>query len=269
MRFVSRREWGAAYAQGSGAIPGPVLGVTCHWEGPHMGAFPHSACATKVRVIERFHAVTRGWSGVAYNALVCPHGYVFEGRGAGVRSAANGTSSIGGNDQWYAVCYLGGQGDPFTADGRTGMADAIGWLRTAGNAGPRVNGHRDHHATECPGDVIYRWVRSGIPPEREPVLEEPDMQLSDKVGKADDAPTVGQILHRLDRYMANSAQREKRVLASLRGAADEIAAAVAAELRGDLEAGGGITPEQLRRIVYAQASNAINNRLGSLNDEGK
>ena len=114
MKFVSRAQWGAQYAKGSGAIAGPVRGVTLHWEGPKMGAFSHDKCAGKVRTIERFHAVTRGWAGIAYNLLVCPHGYVFEGRGAGVRSAANGTSNIGGNDQWYAVCYLGGQGDGFT-----------------------------------------------------------------------------------------------------------------------------------------------------------
>lgn len=157
MKFVSRREWGARYAQGSGSIPGPIYGVTLHWEGPHMGDWPHSQCARKVKTIERFHAVTRGWSGIAYTAVVCPHGYVFEGRGVGVRSAANGTSNIGGNDHWYAVCYLGGEGDGLTAAGKQGYADAIAWLRNNG-AGHKVNGHRDHHPTECPGDQIYHWL---------------------------------------------------------------------------------------------------------------
>ena len=76
-----------------------------------------------------------------------------------MRSAANGTSSIGGNDQWYAVCYLSGQGDPFTAAGKAGIVDAVNWLREKGGAGSFVNGHRDHHPTECPGDVIYGWLR--------------------------------------------------------------------------------------------------------------
>lgn len=161
MKFVTRKEWGARYAQGSARIPGPVYGVTLHWEGPHMGDWHHGECAGKVRVIERFHAVTRGWAGIAYNLIVCPHGYVFEGRGAGIRSAANGTSGIGGNDHWYAVCYLGGQGDGFTPAGQHGMADAITYLRSKG-AGPKVNGHRDHHPTECPGDEIYAWTKHPI-----------------------------------------------------------------------------------------------------------
>lgn len=159
MQFVTRAEWGAQYPPAFTRIPGPVLGVTCHWEGPHMGTWPHSQCARKVRTIERFHKITRGWAGIAYTLLVCPHGYVFEGRGAGVRSAANGDSAIGGNDRWYAVCYLGGQGDSFTPDGKRGMDDAIAYLREHG-AGQVVNGHRDHHATECPGDLIYAWAHT-------------------------------------------------------------------------------------------------------------
>ena len=159
MPFISRASWGAKYAQGSGAIPGPVYGVTLHWEGPHMGTFGHKECAAKVQGIERFHAVTRQWSGIAYSLIVCPHGYVFEGRGAGVRSAANGTSSIGGNDHWYAVCYLSGQGDLLTDAGKAGLIDAVQYLRNAG-AGEKVNGHRDHHPTECPGDAIYQWLKT-------------------------------------------------------------------------------------------------------------
>lgn len=159
MKFVSRSEWGASYRRGSTSI-GSVYGVTAHWEGPRMGGFPHSQCARKVRSIERFHAVNRGWAGIAYSALVCPHGHVYEGRGLRVRTAANGTSDIGGNDHWYAVCYLGGVSDPFTDAAKDGFRDAVRWLRAQGGAGDRVNGHRDHHATQCPGDAIYAWVRS-------------------------------------------------------------------------------------------------------------
>ena len=100
----------------------------------------------------------RGWSDIAYNAIVCPHGRVFEGRGVGNMFAANGFESV--NDDWYAVCYLGGKGDPFTAEAKQGVIDAVLWLREKGDAGPKVNGHRDHKATACPGDVIYRWLET-------------------------------------------------------------------------------------------------------------
>lgn len=159
-RFVSRSAWGAT---ARGATPashpiGSTLGITAHWEGPGMGGFPHRLCARKVQTIQRFHKYTRGWADIAYNAVVCPHGYVFEGRGPNVKSAANGWEQV--NDDWYAVCYLGGTGDPFTDAGRDGFRQAFEWLATEGNAGPKRNGHRDHKATTCPGDAIYAWVHS-------------------------------------------------------------------------------------------------------------
>lgn len=268
MSFVSRAEWGAAPPRGSTTIPGPVLGVTCHWEGPTMGwPWRHTDCPRKVRAIQRYHQGTKGWSDIAYNALACPHGDVFEGRGPGRRSAANGESDIGGNDRWYALCYLAGIGDEFTAAGQAAMLQAIAWLRSEGRAGLAVNGHRDHHPTECPGEVIYAWVRSGIPPAREPVLEVDEMKLSDKLGSGEDAATVGSVLKRLDRFMANSTEREKRMLRVLQGVGDEIAAAVVAELRSDVQAGGGISLEQVRRVVFTQATRALNTRLGSLDEK--
>ena len=219
MDYVSRAQWGAAYAQGSGSIAGPVLGVTLHWEGPHMGDFGHDQCARKVKSIERFHAVYKDWSGIAYNLLVCPHGSVYEGRGAGVRSAANGTSNIGGNDQWYAVCYLGGQGDGFTDAGKQGMSDAIAYLRDKG-AGQRVNGHRDHHATECPGAEIYDWLKRADFDQA--TTEEDDMQLDDRIYDDEKKVTVGGVLRRLDDFMND--QRENS--AHQRNAADRIEKAV-------------------------------------------
>ncbi|MGH3998841.1 MAG: N-acetylmuramoyl-L-alanine amidase [Pseudonocardiaceae bacterium] len=159
-KYVSRAGWGA---RPRGATPsthpiGSTSGVTLHWEGPHMGSFAHSQCDNKVRSIEAFHRDTRDWADIAYNALVCPHGYVYEGRGVNTMSAANGNSTT--NGAWYAVCYLGGERDPFTTDAKKAFVEAVQWLRSEGNAGSRVNGHRDHKATACPGDTIYAWLKA-------------------------------------------------------------------------------------------------------------
>lgn len=160
MKLIRYAEW-SRRARGADRQSHPIgatKGVTLHWEGPHMGAFPHSKCAEKVRGIQAFHRDGRKWADIAYNALVCPHGYVFEGRGPGVTSAANGNEQD--NADWYAVCYLGGLGDPFTPEAQDAFVDAVDWLRTQGGAGPRVNGHRDHKATQCPGDQIHRWLHN-------------------------------------------------------------------------------------------------------------
>ncbi|MGH3475302.1 MAG: hypothetical protein ACRDQD_00530 [Nocardioidaceae bacterium] len=160
-KFVTKEAWGSTL--GRQATPrthpiGATKGVTIHWEGPRMGTFPHSQCAGKVRGIERYHEENRGWADLAYSGIFCPHGYVFEGRGVNTQTAANGSTDD--NDDWYALCYLGGVGDPFTDEAKVALVEGVQWLRTDGNAGRDVNGHRDHKSTECPGDTIYRWIQT-------------------------------------------------------------------------------------------------------------
>lgn len=158
--FHPRASWGAR-PRGASRRTHPLsstYGVTLHYEGPKVGELEHHQCAARVRSIERYHRDSNGWADVAYNALVCQHGHVYEGRGLHTKSAANGYARV--NATWYAVCYLGGAGDGITPAGKAGMVEAVRWLRAAGGAGPRVNGHRDHKATACPGDAIYQWLQS-------------------------------------------------------------------------------------------------------------
>ena len=189
-RFVSREHWGAT-PRGATVTTHPIggtEGVTLHWEGPHMGPFEHGLCAVKVRGIQRFHKEDRKWADIAYNLLVCPHGYVFEGRGVGVRSAANGSTQT--NDDWYAVCYLGGELDGFTENGKAGFTYAVQLLRRAG-AGPKVNGHRDHKATSCPGPSIYAWLQTAD------FSEEPTITARDREQYANKRARVRNLIKRL------------------------------------------------------------------------
>ena len=189
-RFVSRERWGAT-PRGATVTTHPIggtEGVTLHWEGPHMGPFEHGLCAVKVRGIQRFHKEDRKWADIAYNLLVCPHGYVFEGRGVGVRSAANGDTQS--NDDWYAVCYLGGELDGFTENGKAGFTYAVQLLRRAG-AGPKVNGHRDHKATSCPGPSIYAWLQTAD------FSEEPTITARDREQYANKRARVRDLIKRL------------------------------------------------------------------------
>lgn len=156
---VTREQWGSTGQRPTSSTHpiGSTRGITAHALGPGVGGLDHALCARKVRALERFHEARR-LAGIAYNAVVCPHGYVFEGRGPGVMSAANGYGSP--DDDWYAVCYVGGAGDEFTEEGRQGFLAAFAWLTSAGDAGPERNGHRDLSPTACPGDDIYAWVHS-------------------------------------------------------------------------------------------------------------
>lgn len=159
MPWVSRSQWGARSPQGSGnTLSSKPKGHAVHWEGPKMGVPAHSSCDDTVRSIQNYHMDSQGWSDIAYNILVCQHGYQYEGRGKGKGSAANGTSQA--NYDWYAICAMCGEGDPQTPELIQGIKDAAATCRSWG-AGNGSTGHRDHVSTACPGDALYSLVKQG------------------------------------------------------------------------------------------------------------
>lgn len=158
MRFVGRADWGAQYGRGPTNISPAAGGVAIHWEGPHMGSFDHNTCDDKVRGIERFHVEENGWDGIAYTLVVCPHGTVFEGRGVGHRTAANGTNDS--NDRFYAICALAGERDEIPDAMVDGIAAGAAFLRAEG-AGPDVQPHSAFYDTACPGPILRRRTTQG------------------------------------------------------------------------------------------------------------
>lgn len=157
-RLVTRREWGAAAPRSRTALRTPK-GNTAHYEGPTMGTFPHAECASRVRGIQAFHMNTRGWADIAYSSVFCGHGSVFEGRWLGVRTAAQGTNE--GNATHYAHCFLGGQGDPLTAEARAAFKDILSFFRANGS-GPELRPHRFWHSTACPGDPLLGLIEEKL-----------------------------------------------------------------------------------------------------------
>lgn len=158
-RLVSREEAGLRPPKSVSHSITPAH-LTGHYAGPSPwgagGIGDHNRCATIWRGYQAFHMNTRGWSDIAYTSGVCPHGDVFEGRGPGVRTAANGTDR--GNQMSYATCYIGGAGDPLTDEAK--FAYLVEALRLGE---PLDRGHRDWKATACPGDPLYEWIHAGAP----------------------------------------------------------------------------------------------------------
>lgn len=182
---LTRAQWGALPPKRAQTRMPTAAGVTIHYEGPKMGAYSHSQCINKVRGIQRFHMYggRDDWKDTAYNEIVCRHGVRFECRGYGAKSGANGNDKA--NAGSYAICALIGEGDDVTPELVAGIKDACDDYRRHG-AGPKVWGHRDHVATSCCGDPLYRHVKAGTfspgAPSPAPVPEEDDdMKLTDKV----------------------------------------------------------------------------------------
>ena len=155
MRLVGRAGWGAAAPRGGGAALSASSSLTVHWVGSSSPlSDPHSRCAGRVQGIQRHHQIGNGWADVAYNFLVCQHGVVFEGRGWGRRSAANGTNV--GNGSSHAVCALIGQGEVPSAALLRGLADVRAeHARRFGT--DKIVPHSYWKATSCPGPDLHRW----------------------------------------------------------------------------------------------------------------
>ncbi|MEU8264016.1 peptidoglycan-binding domain-containing protein [Micromonospora sp. NPDC048999] len=155
-------------------------GVVIHHHGPGSG-FPkanHQDCYQQVWDIQdetmnrSFFEKLAGkeeYDDIPYNYLVCQHGWVFEGRGARVRSAANGTETPGANKNYFAVMGMIVSGDQPSQAMVTSIRDLIGHLRQHENAGTEIKGHRNLFNTECPGN-LYPYVlnRSFEPPPADP-----------------------------------------------------------------------------------------------------
>ncbi|WP_457028117.1 peptidoglycan recognition protein family protein [Kitasatospora sp. P5_F3] len=168
MQFVPRAQWGAVPPSGDWRYIPDAKGVKIHYEGTSVPAdlvADHSRCAGRVRAIQASHMADKdeGWIDLAYSAIVCPHSYVFEGRGAHHQTGANGSASL--NRAHYAVCAMVGDSgltEPTEAM-LHGLRDAVEWLQRDGGAGPEIKGHRDGYATSCPGGPLYAWVQAGAP----------------------------------------------------------------------------------------------------------
>ncbi|MET9876581.1 peptidoglycan-binding protein [Actinacidiphila glaucinigra] len=192
MKFVSRKAWGAKPSRYKLVRIASTRGVKVHYEGTEVPADlvdHHERCDDRVRAIQASHLANdvEDYSDIAYNAAVCPHGYVYEGRGAHHKTGANGSATLNANH--YAVlALLGSKGLTKPTDAMLhGLRDAIEWLREDGDAGTEILGHKDGYATQCPGKPLYTWVQAGAP---RPQADDEDDKPATGGGKPATQPTA-------------------------------------------------------------------------------
>lgn len=163
MNFLNRAYFGwppsAASSQTS------TLGTKIHYEGtPVHIASDHNLCIQEWKNIRESHLANtkEGYVDIAYNFGACPHGWLFEGRGLGKETAANGNQDL--NHAHYSIVGLvGDSGDVTPTDLMlSSIRDGIELLQANG-AGSEIKGHRDGYPTDCPGDDLYNWVKLGAP----------------------------------------------------------------------------------------------------------
>lgn len=160
--FVTRAQAGLRSPKSVSRNITPASGgVAEHYGGPKQSAAEpgadHARCVSTWRAWQNYHMNTKGWSDIAYTMGVCNHGFAFAGRGAGIRTAANGTNA--GNQSFYAVTWIGGDGQTPTRAALDAMEWCIRELRKAG-AGKQVRPHNYFKPTGCPSEHLVRHAAS-------------------------------------------------------------------------------------------------------------
>jgi hypothetical protein len=138
-----------------------------HYEG---GSPTKDTGAEAMQAIHRVH-LNRGWSGVGYNFVIFPDGSVWEGRGwllVGAHCPQHNTSGVG------VQIHIGGNQEPSVAALRACRELYDEACRRSGRTLLK-RGHRDGIATECPGDVLYSWVQTGMPAPAPEITQEDSM----------------------------------------------------------------------------------------------
>ncbi|UUU21728.1 N-acetylmuramoyl-L-alanine amidase [Streptomyces sp. DSM 40750] len=203
MKLITRKALG--WPTSAAPTQATTKGVKVHYEGTEVSTkllADHKLCIAEWKKIRAAHLANKAenYSDVAYNYAACVHGYVLEGRGVGRRTGANGNQEL--NRAHYAVVGLiGSEGLTEPTDELLGaIRDAIEHLQAHG-AGDEIKGHRDGHATTCPGAPLYAWVQKGAPRpstdgeepvETKPGTDRPVVDLSKLVAAAKaDPPKKG------------------------------------------------------------------------------
>ena len=161
MNVISRDSWGAKPAKTKYSKLGEVKGLVIHWYAYPI-AIGNQAEMDQCKTIQRLHQVDRGWNDVAYNFLVGDTGQIYEGRGFGNRSAAQGGNSreeINYNNKHYvAVCWLGGS--KATDKPSDKAIESVKWLHE--QVGGELRPHSSFKQTSCPGDAWRQHIIEGL-----------------------------------------------------------------------------------------------------------
>lgn len=167
MKVVYRKQWDAKPPNGRTLLdPAAILYLVVHYSAMDADeARDHRDCPARVRGIQRYHMSptpadpTKPWSDIAYNWLICPHGAIFRGRGWCVRSAATGPA----NGYSVAACVLGDDSpDEREANPavRQALRDIYAFVDKRAPDFRGARGHRDFMGTPCPGNELYRFLKT-------------------------------------------------------------------------------------------------------------
>jgi hypothetical protein len=162
-RFIDRDRWGARPPRSRDGFDPPHRGIAIHWTGLPRAENPHwPTCYDQMGGVQDFHmdAATHRWPDIGYNAVVCNHGFVFEGRWFDAQPTAQGVGGENFNDDYFAVAWIGGKGQTPSEAAKVGIGLVVDEAVRRGF--PRVlRPHSWFKTTTCPGDVMRGLIVAG------------------------------------------------------------------------------------------------------------
>lgn len=186
--IIARAAW-AGRSQAPRVAPeyGAVkLAFVHHTETPN--GYARGEVPAILRGIYAFHRYGKGWNDIGYNFVIDRFGRIFEARAGGIDEPVIGAQAGGYNAHSTGIALLGTySAQPISAAARNALTRLIAWklslhgapvqgrvsvrVTRAGAAYsrfpanalvslPRIAGHRDADATNCPGSALYDELSS-------------------------------------------------------------------------------------------------------------
>jgi N-acetylmuramoyl-L-alanine amidase len=156
LRIYARADWGAKAPRCASGTMTPNRATIHHTVTPTNDSMTPQQ---RLRQIQAFHQVSRGWCDIGYNYLVSRDGRVWRGRGpttVGAHVSNSNTGNVG-------ISFMGTYTS--TAPTDTQMCQSAKLLRRlhedfSGISLNRtdVKGHRQYGGTTCPGDALYNRI---------------------------------------------------------------------------------------------------------------
>ena len=191
--IIARRAWaqGMAAPRVAPEYGAVRMAFVHHTENPN--GYAANEVPAMLRAIYVFHRYVNGWNDIGYNFVVNLYGRIFEARAGGIDEPVVGAQAGGYNLVSTGIAVLGTFTSVAISHAARGALEALlGWKlslhgvpaqgsvtvrvnpagasysRFPANARvplPRIAGHRDGDATECPGNVLYGElpaIRTGV-----------------------------------------------------------------------------------------------------------
>ncbi|KAM4640710.1 peptidoglycan recognition protein 1-like isoform 1-T1 [Discoglossus pictus] len=156
--IITRSKWGGKIINCNKKLSTPVkMVIIHHTEG--AACTSQAKCSAQARNIQNYHIKTNGWCDIGYNFLIGEDGRVYEGRGWNTI----GAHALQYNPMSIGISFFGtftNRNPNSAAQNAAKSLISCGVSKGYIKPGYVLNGHRDVIATDCPGNTLYKTIKS-------------------------------------------------------------------------------------------------------------